>query len=258
MVDQRDFHNLTSSEESSFVNHNPTDYDNFRRFQEENNARFEQLEQERAKKEIIKNIKLWESQLPERWSKAILTKVSEPAEEAAQKIINIFKTHEKSSLFVSGPSGVGKTYLSYAAIRRCIGLNWLGPSQVKIISEDTLLGYASSGFEGQARFNKILDRRHSLIFLDGVNKKGVYTQKEQQMWEQIVDHVYNNSLILFITSNGSLDDFSSKLSDSAESKLSQIFAHGVVTLNDVEIQHDRHSKESNASQEFDSYGLFDN
>lgn len=228
--DAASFHNATASDELKFVNHNPTDFNAFREFQKNLDSKYENYEHEKTRKEILNNLKKWEAMLPPRWSSAILSQVRPPADEAATEIKEIFKNRGNTSLFLKGESGVGKTYLAYAAVRRCIGKNWVGPSQVKIISEEALLGFAAAGFDGQARFNELLKPQYTLYLIDGIGSRNTYSVKELQLWEQLIDHIYSKSLTVFFTSTNAASVFSGALSDTAESKLDHLIGESIVTV----------------------------
>lgn len=255
-----EFHNVTASDDMRFVKHNPTDFDNFKKFQSDLNERFSKLESEKAKKEIKANLKRWEEMLPSRWTGAILTQINPPADLAANKIIELIEEHHKTSLFIKGPSGSGKTYIAYATLRRYIGRGWITPSQIKLISEDMFLGFAASGFEGQNRFNELLHQRFRVYVFDNIGVRGHYSQKEQQLWEQILDHVYSKGLTVIFTSNKNPAAFAAHLSDSAESKLAHLINDKII---EVESNDDGPKLNSNITSnptqgksEKDSYDLF--
>lgn len=255
-----DFHNLHAMDEFKLINHNDTDFDSFKTFQANMDARFGKLEKERAKKEIKANLKRWEEMLPSRWSGAILTQINEPADRAAGQIIRLLADYEHPSLFIKGPSGSGKTYLAYATARRFIGLNWARPSQIKLVSEEMLMGFAASGFEGQNRFNEILNSRYVLYIFDGIGSKANYSPKEQQMWEQIIDHIYSKDLTAIFTSNKSADSFAAHLSDSAESKLAHLIDGKIIEVeangSAPALTSTAASTAKHTTHEKDSYDLF--
>lgn len=224
------FQNFVASESLDFVKHNTTDFDQFKDFQSKLFERLDKSEDEKRKKEVVANLRKWEEMLPSRWSKAVLTKINPPADVAAHKVIDIVEKSEKPSLYLKGGSGSGKTYIAYATLRRYIGKGWVTPSQIKVLSEETLLGFAGSGFEGRDRFNKIFDRRFTIYLFDGIASRGSYTARESQLWEQLIEHIYSSSLSVILTSNADAKVFASSLSSSSESKLSHLINGNVVTV----------------------------
>lgn len=214
-----DFHALTASDDLRFVKHNPTDFDSFRRFQEELDERFSKTEEDRGKRERKANLAKWSEMVGTRWAGATLKTIEN---EAVQDVVRLIKEHRKTSFWITGESGSGKSYLAYAIIRSYIGFGWTTPSQVERISEEVLLGMASTGFEGMARFNKLLAPKNKIYLFDGVGSKHTYTDREKQLWEQLIDHIYTNSLVAIFTSNKPAEDFGCHLSDSGNSKLEHL------------------------------------
>jgi len=256
---EQDYSDATASDGFGFVKHNPTDFESFKKFQENMNSRYSKFEAEKAKREIILNIAKWEEMLPPRWSTAILTKITQPADKAAKRIIEILENNPESSLYIHGNSGAGKTYLAYATLRRFIGKNWVSPGQIKIISEEALMGLAASGFQGQDRFNELLKSKYKVYFFDGVANRPSYSQKEQQLWEQLIDHIYSKSLNVIFTSNKDLTVFSAHLSDSADSKLHHLLNGKNVYVESRSAEELKtFNNDSDLAKEKNQYDLFGN
>lgn len=224
------FHHMHGMDENKFVKHNDTDFDSFKSFQERLNARFERHEQEKKKRERKANLARWAELLPPRWASASLPEIEAPNKEAAELIVAECGKSESPSFWLAGPSDSGKTYMAYATIRRFIGMGWTSPGHVKILSEEALMGFAAGGFEGQNRFNELLKPHYTTYLIDGVGKRPTLTQKEQQLWEQLIDHIYSKSLTLIITSDKESDSFTALLSDSAETKLNHLVDGKIIKL----------------------------
>lgn len=206
-------------ENYNFVNHNETDYKKFNEFNEKHSEKFEKLVVKQKRQERISNLKLWESKLPQRWRGAALTKMDLPAAQIAVEKIN---ENPRGSFYISGPASSGKTFLSYGIARRLIGRGIITPSEILIMSEDQLLGYAVIGFKGREELNKILQPTNKMFIIDNVGMKEHYTQNQLSFIEQVIDHVYTNSLILVFTSSFSARYFSEKISSSAGAKLAHL------------------------------------
>lgn len=219
MSEESQFFKATSTDDLRFVRHNPTDFDAFKKFQAGIDEKFAKTEEERAKKERKNNLKTWGEQVGSRWASASLRTIEN---NAAEEVIGIIKTQQAVSFWITGEAGSGKSYLAHAILRAYIGSGWTTPSQIERISEEVLFGMAATGFEGMARFNKLLSPQHKVYLFDGVLSKFEYTAKERQLWEQLIDHIYSNSLIAVFTSNEQLASFASRLSDSGASKLSHL------------------------------------
>lgn len=225
--ESKEFHNITAADELKFVKHNPTDYQSFHKFQAEMDERFSKVEEERTKKEIVANIRKWEAHLPERWRDASLPKIKHQGSRDGARLI---KERGKTSMYIQGASGTGKTYLGYAILRRYIGLGVTTPSQIKIVSEELLMSFASTGWEGQKQFSELFKPKYTFYLFDGVGRKENYTEREAQLYEQLIDHIYSKSLVAIFTSNKSAASFAHFLSDSGKSKLSHLVAKSIITL----------------------------
>ena len=217
-----------SEDEVKFVNHNPTDYQSFHTFNESLNKLYEVVEKEKTILERAKNLQLWDENLPPRWRGASLSKMENPASKEA---LSIIKTKGKGSFFVIGPPGAGKTYLAYAILRKYIGLGWVTPTRIKVISEDIILNYAGGGFEGKAKFDKLFDKNNTVYLIDNVGMKQQYdSRREIPMLEQLLEHIYSNSLMVIFTSAHSSSSFANKMTTSGGSKLKHLIADRVVEI----------------------------
>ena len=220
-------------EDFSFVKHNPSDFETFRKFQETQNSRFEKFEEEKSRLARIANLKKWDEGLPVRWKDARLKSITRPgAKEAANQIISMMKSDKENllSFFLEGGPGVGKTYLAYAIVRGYLGLGLVSPSQIRIISEEGLLSMAAAGFEGRSRFEELLNGNFKLFLFDSVGAKTTYNEKEKGMWEQIIDHIYTKSLSAVFTSSSTSQFFSDQLSPSGESKFGHLVSGRILEI----------------------------
>lgn len=220
------FFKAASDEGYVVKKHNETDYDNFRKFQEEIDQRYVVLEKERIINERKNNLLKWMDKLPERWKDASLAKIikdrkdDDRSAEAATRINEILSSDGKGSFFLSGQASSGKTYLAYAVARKYITKGWTTPSQVKIISEESMLNLAYSGFIGRDRFEKLLDDQYNMYIFDNVGEKEQYDPvKEISLWERMIDHIYNNSLSAVFTSTFPLENFTDNMSESIQAKM---------------------------------------
>lgn len=223
-----DFHILTGSTNFSFVKHNKTDYSSYKQFQQNIDKRYSKVEKERIVKERIDNLRKWDNSLPERWRGASLSKIENPA---AQEALNIIKENGKGCFFVKGDPGSGKTYISYGIIRKYIGSGLATFSEVKVISEESILGLSRTGYKGTTKFEELLDKKYKVYLFDNVGfRSDDYTAREITLWERLIDHIYNNSLISIFTSNNSAISFSKILSDSGQAKFSSLVAERVINV----------------------------
>lgn len=217
MSDNNDFWDAVGTENFQFVNHNDTDYEKFKKFQDEFDETFSKSEAKRELTERKANLAKWDKSLPGRWADAKLNLIEKPV---IQRIKRALKDNSKGSYFLTGGSGVGKTFVAYAIVRRLIGMGIATPSVVKQISESVLNSWSSRGFRGQELLNELLGSQYKVYVFDGA---GSLDEKERAkvapLWEQIIEHIYANDLIAIFTSTDDAERFAEFLSPSGETKL---------------------------------------
>lgn len=228
MNDSDTFFNAASSGKYNYKKHNATDYERFKKFQEEIDERYSAVEKKRILKERVNSLRKWDESLPERWRGASLTSIENPAAKEATKIINELG---KGSFFMTGDAGSGKTYISYAIVRKYIGKGWTSLAQTKIISEESMLNMAYTGFEGKNKYEKLFDNRYNVYIFDNVGEREEYNVvKEIPLWERIIDHIYNNSLSAIFTSLNSPMGFADLMSDSTQAKFSHLISERIIQV----------------------------
>lgn len=227
-MDPINFHAATGGDEYRFVNHNKTDFDSFKEFQKSVDQKFEKIEEKNSKEERRNHLKIWDESLAPRWRGASLAKIDNPASLQARKTL---AKNNVESFFINGDPGAGKTYLGYAILRRYIGTGHVSPSQIKVISEEKIMSYALTGFEGRAKFDELFKPKYKVYLLDNVGAKQDYdVRREIPFWEQLIEHIYSNSLTAIFTSNGSPSSFAQILNDSGNSKFRNLVSGRVLTV----------------------------
>lgn len=230
MSDFGKFHAATGGDEFKFIKHNEVDYDAFKNFQSSINEKFSKIEKNNAAKTRKENLRIWDERLAERWRGASLQKLAKSGDSAAITAIKLIDQNKLDNFYISGESGVGKTYLAYAIIRRYIGRGYISPSQVKVISEETLMSYAMTGFEGRSKFDALLDPKFKLYLFDNVGSKESYdARREVPFWEQLIQHIYSNGLSAIFTSLEPPQIFARILNDSGDSKFRYMVNNRVLT-----------------------------
>lgn len=196
---------------------NPTDYERFFELQSDIDKKMEKVNKERIISERKRNLAKWENSLPARWRDATLNKINSTS---SNLVIQKIKQYRNGSYYFKGEPGSGKTYLAYATLRRLIGSGITTPSRIKIVGEDTILGYSKEGFRGRDAYNKLFDPIYNVYLFDNIGNQEVYDEKEIALLEQLIDHVYSNSLMAIFTSTIPAARFAKILSGSTSSKLS--------------------------------------
>lgn len=204
-------------EEQPQAKNNKVDHNAFKSFVSELDPTYNELERKRMQLECKQNLKDWLSKLPTPWQQANLTDINL---DVAKKADQILKTEGMSSFFIQGKENSGKTYLSYAILRRYVGKGWATPSQIKFMTEQELMSMSYTGFLGKQEFNELLNSDYKVFVIDDVGTCSKYRlDQELLLWQRFVEHVYSKGLTIILTSAHSLSAFVGKLSASSRVKL---------------------------------------
>lgn len=215
-------------ENFKFINRNDTDFDSFNKLQERIDSTFEDLEKQRSVDVRRKRLVIWDDNTPPRWRGASLSKVEK---KHAQKIIELLREDHRGSFFLTGRGSKDKNYHAYAIMRKLIGAGKLAPSRIKIISEDTILGYSQTGFDGRAKIDEILSDEYDAFIIDNIGSKDFYDPKREiPVLEQILLNIYNRSLPAIFVSNISVEDFYSMLGPGPADKMQDLLENRVLNL----------------------------
>lgn len=219
---------LVEVSDLSPVRHNDTDHDKYRNFQQS----IENIHYARAERNTRqyrkKNLQHWVQQLPMRWKNATLRGLDRHPE-VSREILKRMK-NGVSSFYITGESSSGKTYVSYAIIRKIISDGKVQPSEVKIVSESEILSLSRRGFEGQKKFDDILHGGYKLFFIDHMGTKEKYDDKELAMLSAFIDYIYSNSVIFIGTSNVSYKKFSHSFGASTFGRFEDLARPGSINL----------------------------
>lgn len=215
------------SRDMSFVNKNPTDHERFKKFHKEFTQRIQQSESELREEERKKNLALWDEHTPARWRKARLARIDPMV---AQRIVSIVKSSPAPpSLFFHGPAGCGKTYASYAAFRALVGKYNVDPTNVLLIPETDLMGFATSGYQGTNAFNDVMKRPLSGVIV--TNAGNDMSDKEYSLTERFVDKMYTNNVPMMMTSVLSPQEWKTlDFGATRLSRMSSIFGNNVISM----------------------------
>ena len=212
---------------ASTPKNNPTDYERYFDLQKGIEERMDKVNRERVITERKRNLQKWRKSLPIRWRDASLSTINNNASNLVKEKL---KKYPNGSYYFKGAPGSGKTYLAYATLRRLIGSGKTTPSRIKIISEGTILGYSKEGFRGRDQFKEIFNSLYNVYLFDNIGNQEFYDEKEISFWEQVIDHVYANSLTAIFTSTIPAARFSKILSESTRSKLSYLIEDRIITV----------------------------
>lgn len=227
-MNYNDFINVSDSEDFKILNHNPSDHENYRRKQAESNDKIDTIVKKMERQERKKLVDLWDKSIPARWSGGSLKNMEgEAARKARESVLN---SRKPLNFYISGDHGSGKTFLSYAIMRLYISLGFLHPSEIKFVSEEKIISMAKSGFMGQNNLSDLMDYTYKAYIVDNVGARNDYDQKELPIWDQFIEHIYNNSLIVVFNGYGSAASFSEKFNGSTNSKIRYIINGNTLTM----------------------------
>ena len=213
------------------INHNKTDHERYRREQEEVNKNFQARSSQRVREDRIANLRVWDTRVPTRWRGASISRLSNEVQTELKKIAN----SGKSSVYISGREGSGKTYAAYAFLRRLVGRGALLPSGVRTYTETELIEYARAGFSGRDALQAIIDdNKTTAIILDGIGFVDDYTDRDAIALERVIEKAYNEELPLIVTASIDPKSWANRFSESTDVRLRELLRANVVALPDRE------------------------
>lgn len=215
-----------------FVRHNETDFDAFREFTTNHEARYKNAESLKEKEIHRKNYSSFVSTIPQRWRQATLSSFKD--RETAIEIRKMIKSKQRG-YFIAGPYGSGKTHLAYSILKIFVKAGKLKPSQIRVITESDLLSLANGGFETRSALESIFDSKYKAYVLDGLGSKDHYEEKrEQPAISKLIEEAYSRSALFIATSHMSLDFYCEGISLSSVSRMKQMVENGVVLTGEPE------------------------
>lgn len=111
--------------------------------------------------------------------------------------------HKTSIIFHGNKFGRGKTWAAYSYLNMLVHLGIILPGQVFFGTESsTLARVANSGFERSEEMNSMKHASHKVFFIDDVGQAYFFKKEHrEEVWYELIDHVYTRRLTLVITTN---------------------------------------------------------
>lgn len=123
------------------------------------------------------------------------------------------------SLLLLGPTGTGKTYQAYGAVRSLLGdgvrLGWRATTAADLNATMRL----RQGHDGEEEFGKL--KRTPLLILDDLGAATSNAWTDEHLY-RLVNYRYNEMLPTILTSNLDTDELERRLGDRVVSRLSQM------------------------------------
>lgn len=221
--------------------HNKVDYESYKDFQQEIYHKYSEKNKQIAILDKKKVLISWLESVPKRWENAQYSKLSPMIK---TKISNIFKEYHVGSLYVYGDNKDLRVSIIYSIIRKFIENSKISPHEIKVISEDNLIGLIRKGFDGQKELEKIFDKKYKMYFLQDIGEREVYTDSQMDIIQRLINHCYDNNLIIYATSKNNIDD--NYYNNYVLEKINDIFEGRVLSLSN------NHRKTRNAFDDFNS------
>lgn len=223
---------LVASDGFKVVNHNETNFEGFHSFQERMEKVYAKTDEDRTRSERSANLRKWDAQLASPWNQARLNQLSDT--EAVAQVLAALEKDPFSSFFLKGEKGTGKTFMALAIARRFIGRGFVSPSQVKHISEESIINIARSGFKASDRvITELLDPKVKLYIIDNVGHAQFYDANTVFLWSQLLEWVSKRNLNVIFTSQFSARKFAEMLSENTQSKFSFLVQGRIITMSGV-------------------------
>lgn len=138
--------------------------------------------------------------LPDRFRLASARHIPMVAERL--KRLHHHKGLHKTSLVFLGVVGAGKTWLAYGYVLDAIKEGSIRPDQVSITTEFVLSAISKSGFSKDEKMKELLHPRHKVFVVDDVGQADFRdTSSRNEVWFEMIDHIYRNNLTLIMTTN---------------------------------------------------------
>lgn len=167
-----------------------------------------ELAQKKSHEIVERNLALWQNSISILWKDAKLDDERMPAKNKEFITTHVERwnapaeARRHTSMVLSGFSGRGKTWTSYAYMHELIRSSHVTPQQIVTLAESRLATIANSGFERPAKMRELLDKKHQVFFVDEVGRGAFRNEVDRSsIWFELMDHIYTNQLCLILTTN---------------------------------------------------------
>lgn len=207
---------------------NDTDFESFRQFHKEREARYRKTRRQSQIEQIKKNLAQWDENVHSDYKGLSLKGIGTRKSEKLIKAITADKNNR--SVFVYADEPKGREKLIYGLLRDYINMGATSFSQILHLTENDLTLWATTGFQGQNRFDEKLDDSNiNTIVVHGFSDKS-YTEKELRLLENAISHCFYENKTLVFSSGAQLGTLSSLLTDSVASLLRSVVGKNVVNV----------------------------
>lgn len=154
-----------------------------------------------AQREIReKDIQRMYDMLPDRFRMAEASKIPEIQDRI--KRLKLGLGIHKTSIGFLGVVGSGKTWAAYGYLLDAVRAGAIYPDQVEIITESVLASISRAGFSKEEKMKELIAPNKRFFIIDDVGQAGFKDESTRNdVWFEVVDHIYRNNLTLVITTN---------------------------------------------------------
>ena len=217
------------------IRHNRPDYGKFGDAIRRYDSLYEGVEKKQQFRLRKKGLRIWDDVVSERFPNdsdrpVTLSSIRSDASVSVKKLVDSRKV---PYLWIAGGNEKEKMLLAYAAVRRMVGKGVVSPSNVKTLSEEQIISFGRSGFDGNRRLEEILSSRMSALIVEGLgSKNGLHGTMEKPSVERVIEHIYSNPVPVVVTSVSTPKEMDRSLNSPAGSKILSMFGDSVVFLDD--------------------------
>ena len=217
------------------IRHNRPDYGKFGDAIRRYDSLYEGVEKKQQFRLRKKGLRIWDDVVSERFPNdsdrpVTLSSIRSDASVSVKKLVDSRKV---PYLWIAGGNEKEKMLLAYAAVRRMVGKGVVSPSNVKTLSEEQIISFGRSGFDGNRRLEEVLSSRMSALIVEGLgSKNGLHGTMEKPSVERVIEHIYSNPVPVVVTSVSTPKEMDRSLNSPAGSKILSMFGDSVVFLDD--------------------------
>ncbi len=178
-------------------NNNPTDFNSYNDFMKEQKAQDAILQKRKKELRLQKNLTEWTDSLGPIWSQADLAFFMP---EFIKKVGAQVTSSRWGGIILMGASSKGKTFFSYALIKRYIALGWVTPSQIHFIDYFTGMENINGMFQSRIWKDKIFNKNNKIIVVENVSDDFslIDHRDNRKFWGELTNFCKANQVKLII------------------------------------------------------------
>lgn len=168
------------------ANNNPTDMDAFRKYMEDERRVMKSIQKEKEINRLKKNLITWTDSLEWPWNQADLRFFQG---EAMVSINEELKHGKLRSFVMMGGTSRGKTFLSYAVVRRFLQMGYVTPSQIRRTTVREGAANINGMFQSRAWKDNFFNNEAKLFLIEGASREqGKMRDKNiERFWREMAD-----------------------------------------------------------------------